>query len=56
MVRIQFVPGNYLTDGLIDLLKQNDFDFDLPSFLIWEEKTTMYLTLDNGSIHAHKRY
>src|SRR5215831_8230112 len=26
-VRAKFIPGNYVTDGLIDLLKRNDFDF-----------------------------
>jgi methyltransferase (TIGR00027 family) len=33
-MRVKFIPGNYITDGLIDLLKENDFDFNLPTFLI----------------------
>jgi O-methyltransferase involved in polyketide biosynthesis len=37
-------PGNYVTDGLIDLLKRNDFNFDLPTYFIWEGNT-MYLPL-----------
>jgi len=43
---VTFIPGNYVTDGLIDLLKQNDFDFDLPTYFIWEGNT-MYLPLDS---------
>jgi methyltransferase (TIGR00027 family) len=39
---VRFIPGNYVTDDLIDLLKKNGFDFDLPTYLIWEGNT-MYL-------------
>jgi methyltransferase (TIGR00027 family) len=46
-VNVKFIPGNYVRDGLIDLLRQNDFDFDLPTFLIWEGNT-MYLPLDSS--------
>src|ERR1700704_6200654 len=35
-VNVRFIPGNYLTDGLINLLTRNDFDFDLPTYFIWE--------------------
>ena len=45
-VNVKFIPGNYVTDGLIALLEQNDFDFDLPTYLIWEGNT-MYLPLDS---------
>ena len=45
-VNVKFIPGNYVTDGLIELLKQNDFDFDLPTYFIWEGNT-MYLPLDS---------
>jgi methyltransferase (TIGR00027 family) len=44
-VNVKFIPGNYVTDGLIDLLTQNGFDFDLPTYFIWEGNT-MYLPLD----------
>ncbi len=37
-----FIPGNYVTDGLIRLLARNGFDFDLPTYAIWEGNT-MYL-------------
>src|SRR4029077_6908921 len=35
---------NYVTDGLIDLLRTNGFDFDLSTFLIWEGNV-MYMPL-----------
>ncbi len=44
-VDVTFIPGNYVTDGLIELLTQNGFDFDLPTYFIWEGNT-MYLPLD----------
>ena len=44
-VNAKFIPGNYVVDGLIDLLEQNGFDCDLPSYFIWEGNT-MYLPLD----------
>src|SRR5262249_16947558 len=43
---VKFIPGNHVTDGLIDLLKQNGFDFVLPTFLIWEGNP-MYLPLES---------
>jgi methyltransferase (TIGR00027 family) len=39
---IVFIPGNYVTDGLLRLLDANGFDFDLPTYVIWEGNT-MYL-------------
>src|SRR5262245_13622482 len=44
-VNVKFIPGNYATDGMIDLLTQNGFDLDLPTYVIWEGNT-MYLPLD----------
>jgi len=43
---VTFIPGNYVADGLIDLLEQNDFEFDAPSYVIWEGNT-MYLPMAN---------
>jgi len=40
---IVFIPGNYVTDGLIRLLAANHFDFELPTYVIWEGNS-MYLT------------
>jgi methyltransferase (TIGR00027 family) len=45
-VDVKFIPGNYVTDGLIELLSQNDFDFDRPTYVIWEGNT-MYLSPDS---------
>jgi methyltransferase (TIGR00027 family) len=42
---VKFIPGNYVTDGLINLLQQNGFNFDLPTYFIWEGNT-MYLPLE----------
>ncbi|HJZ72225.1 MAG TPA: SAM-dependent methyltransferase [Vicinamibacterales bacterium] len=42
---VRFIPGNYVTDGLIELLSRTDFDFNLPTYFIWEGNT-MYLPLD----------
>ena len=42
---VQFIAGNYVTDGLIDMLRRHGFDFDLPTYFIWEGNT-MYLPLD----------
>jgi methyltransferase (TIGR00027 family) len=44
-VDVRFIPGNYVTDGLIDLLKEYNSNFDLPTYLIWEGNT-MYLPLE----------
>ena len=42
---LKLIPGNYVSDGLIDLLGRNRFDFDRPTYVIWEGNT-MYLPLD----------
>jgi len=41
---VTFIPGNYVTDGLIDLLRSNGFAFNLPTYLIWEGNV-MYMPL-----------
>ena len=48
-VNLKFIPGNYVTDGLIELLGRNDFDFDLPTYVIWEGNT-MYLPMDSTKL------
>ena len=45
-VNVKFIPGNYVIEGVIDLLEQNGFDCSLPSYFIWEGNT-MYLPLDS---------
>jgi methyltransferase (TIGR00027 family) len=43
---VTFIPGNYVTDGLIDLLTRNAFEFAVPTYFIWEGNV-MYLPLDH---------
>jgi len=43
---VRFIPGNYLTENLINLLRNNHFDFDLATYVIWEGNT-MYLPLES---------
>lgn len=40
--RVVYIPGNYVVDGLLRLLAANGFDFDLPTYVLWEGNT-MYL-------------
>lgn len=42
---LTLIPANYVTDDWIVLLAENEFDFDLPTHIIWEGNT-MYLTYD----------
>ena len=44
-VNVALIPGNYVTDGLVELLARNGFDFELPTYFIWEGNT-MYLPLE----------
>jgi methyltransferase (TIGR00027 family) len=46
-VNVRFIPGNYVSDGFIDLLRTNGFDFNLPTYVIWEGNT-MYLPLESN--------
>jgi O-methyltransferase involved in polyketide biosynthesis len=43
---VRFISANYVTDGLINLLKQNGFDFARQTHFIWEGNT-MYLTAES---------
>jgi methyltransferase (TIGR00027 family) len=40
---VRIIPGNYIIDAHIDLLKKSEFDFERPTHFIWEGNT-MYLT------------
>ena len=46
-VNLTFIPGDYVSDGLTALLEEHDFDFDLPTYFIWEGNT-MYLPLESN--------
>ncbi len=39
---VEFIGGNYVTEGLVNLLSKSRFDPDLPTYVIWEGNT-MYL-------------
>jgi methyltransferase (TIGR00027 family) len=41
---VTLIAGNYVRDGLIDLLWENEFEFDAPTYLIWEGNV-MYMPL-----------
>ena len=43
---VTLIPGNYVTDGLIDLLRSNGFDVAVPTYLIWEGNV-MYMPLED---------
>jgi methyltransferase (TIGR00027 family) len=58
-VDLKFIPGNYVNDSFVDLLKQHGFDCDVPTYFIWEGNT-MYLRLDSvkhilGELRTHVR-
>ncbi|MEG4058503.1 MULTISPECIES: class I SAM-dependent methyltransferase [unclassified Microcoleus] len=38
---VRYVPGDYVKDGLISLLKQSEFDFDRQTYFLWEGNTTL---------------
>jgi methyltransferase (TIGR00027 family) len=44
-VNVTFIHGDYVTDGLIPLLRQHGFSCDLPTYFIWEGNT-MYLPIE----------
>ena len=37
-----FIPGDYVADGVLELLARNGFSRDEPAFFLWEGNT-MYL-------------
>ncbi|HUL74320.1 MAG TPA: class I SAM-dependent methyltransferase [Vicinamibacterales bacterium] len=45
---VTLIPGNYVRDGLIDLLRSNGFALDVPTYLIWEGNV-MYVPLATGT-------
>jgi methyltransferase (TIGR00027 family) len=42
---VELIPGNYVTDGVIDLLRRHGFDPGVSTYVIWEGNT-MYLPLE----------
>lgn len=41
---VTLIPGNYVKDGLIELLRPNGFDVNAPTYFIWEGNV-MYMPL-----------
>jgi methyltransferase (TIGR00027 family) len=41
---VTLISGNYVTDGLVELLRFNGFAFDVPTYVIWEGNV-MYMPL-----------
>lgn len=35
-----YIPGNYVKDNLIELLSHNNFNFELPTYFLWEGNIT----------------
>ncbi len=54
---VTLISGNYVTDGLIYLLESNGFEFDVPTYLIWEGNV-MYMPLatDKLTMRQLKEY
>src|SRR5262245_14090032 len=54
---VRLIPGNYVTDGVIDLLRPNGFAFDVPTYFIWEGNV-MYnpLAADKETMRQLKRH
>ena len=54
---VTLIAGNYVTDGLIDLLQSNGFRLDVPTYLIWEGNVMyMPLAIDKETMQQLRRY
>ena len=54
---VTLIPGDYVADGLIELLDANGFEFDVPTYVIWEGNV-MYMPLssDKQTMRQLKRH
>ncbi|MFM9266669.1 class I SAM-dependent methyltransferase [Tychonema sp. BBK16] len=43
---VRYIPGDYVKDDLIALLKQSELDFDRPTYFLWEGNTTLIAKKD----------
>ena len=43
---VRYIPGDYIKDGLISLLKQSEVDFALSTYFLWEGNTTLLAQKD----------
>ena len=46
---VSYIPGDYIKDSIITLLRQHQFNFNLPTYFIWEGNTS-YLTEEEVNI------
>jgi methyltransferase (TIGR00027 family) len=38
---VRYIPGDYVKDDLVSLLRHNQFNFALPTYFLWEGNTTL---------------
>lgn len=38
---VHYIPGDYVKDSLVSLLRQTSFNFELPTYFLWEGNTTL---------------
>ncbi|WP_333382692.1 class I SAM-dependent methyltransferase [Microcoleus sp. B4-D4] len=43
---VRYIPGDYIKDGLIALLKESELDFERPTYFLWEGNTTLLAKKD----------
>lgn len=43
---VRYIAGDYVKDNLVTLLRNNNFNFELPTYFLWEGNTTL-LTKEN---------
>ncbi|HSF74659.1 MAG TPA: SAM-dependent methyltransferase [Microcoleus sp.] len=43
---VRYIPGDYIKDGLISLLKQSEVDFARSTYFLWEGNTTLLAQKD----------
>ncbi len=43
---VRYIPGDYVQDNLIALLKQGELDFEQPTYFLWEGNTTLIAKKD----------
>jgi methyltransferase (TIGR00027 family) len=54
---VTLIPGNYVNDGLIEPLQSHGFDFDAPTYFIWEGNVMyMPLTVDKQTMRLLKEH
>jgi len=54
---VRLISGNYVTDGLIDLLRSSGFEFDVPTYVIWEGNVMyMPLAIDKDTMAQLRRH